>query len=107
MSAVHFIGPALQPAGERARARAERPEEEEAERVARLAAKLERADEAQVHGIQQAEEQDGADARGDERRPQDPDELFQDASFTMRHVERGSSMTIRQRPGGSSGSSAS
>src|SRR5688572_10141661 len=89
-----------------ARRRGERPEEKEAERVARLAAELERADEAQIHGVEDREKQRRAGRPREKRGPQNPDRLFHRASLTIRQVPRGSSMTARQRPAGIGGSSA-
>src|SRR5690349_4099622 len=100
---VDLVAAPLQPAGEGAGAGGERPEEEEADGVAGVARELERADEAQVHRVEQGEKQHRADARDDERGPEHPDHLSHELSFTMRQLARGSSTTMCQCPAGSSG----
>src|SRR5512145_3406216 len=105
-TAVHFVGAPLQQAGEPARAGGKRPEEEERQGIARLAPEFERSDEAQVYRIEKGKEKHCAYRSGDERRPKHPHRVFHEASLRMRQLPRGSSIAMRQRPGGIGGSAA-
>src|SRR3954466_6072137 len=105
---VHLLFVHQQKEAERTRRERQQPEEQKAERVGGERAQLDLvAEEIELAWIDHGEEQHLAEAAREERRPQHHGPPFHHASRVMRHVPRGSSITMCQRPlaSGSGGAS--
>src|SRR6185369_2422448 len=93
---------------ERAGREREQPEEEEAERVSGERPELDLVtEEIELYRIDHGEEDHLGEAAGEEGRPENHGPSFHHTSRSIRHAPRGSSMTMRQWPGGSGSSGAS